>query len=324
MKHTGEITDIISGHRIGINLYKRENVLIFTGPKIASSFLKRYYENVDSKRKTPLYGELVDVHRLSFDVSLEKDKDDKLEWKLWDAGLEYNNNVDFRTSTSKAFYHFVKTKELNSDVMILIRHPYIRFCSAFIQDYIKPLFGMRIFPVFIKSILNTGDKLDNIDEVYETVYHILSRFDSDNFVTEKDFENMPKKLETTKHHMGLFLSRLLKNTYSNTEIRFHEGHNTVYHTLMVHLLISGSVAKHRKIKIVDIEEDNLEDELNFYEVGFQKTNESLPNSHPFLTSMVIYTINNHERYNISDIFDNIKYEINQELFSYKTLKTFKK
>jgi len=324
MKHTGEITDINSGKRIGINLFKREDVLIFTGPKIASSFLNRYYKNIDSKRKKPLYGEPVDLHRLSFDVSLEKNEDDKLEWKLWEAGLKYDNNVDFRTSTSEAFYQFVKNEELNSDVMILIRHPYTRFCSAFIQDYIKPVFGMRIFPVFIKSILNTGDKLDNIDEVYETVYHILSRFDTDDFVSEKEFKNAPKKLETIKHHMGLFLSRLLKNTYFNTEIRFHEGHNTIYHTLMVQLLISGSVPKHRKIKIVDIETDNLEDELNFYEVGFQKIKESLPNSHPFLTSLLVYTINNHGRYNISNIFNDIKYEITQELFSYKTLKTFKK
>jgi len=324
MKNIEEIGDIVNGRRNGINLVKREEVLIFTGPKIASSFLNRYYQNIDLKRKEPLYGELVDVHRLSFDVSIEKDEDDKLGWKLSEAGLKYDNNIDFRTSTSEAFYQFVENEEFNSDVMILIRHPYIRFCSAFIQDYIKPIFNTRILPVFIKSTLNTGDKLDNIDEVYKTVYYVLSRFESDDYLTEKDFKNTPKKLETIKHHMGLFLSRLLKNTYSNTEIRFHEGHNTIYHTLMVQLLISGSVPKHRKIKIVDIETDNLEDELNFYEVGFQKIKEDLPNSHPFLTSLLINTMNNHERYNISDIFDFVKYEINQELFSYKTLKTFKK
>lgn len=322
MKHPLEIADITNGQRIGINLLKREDVLIFTGPKIASSFLNVYYQNIDSRRKEPLYGEIVDIHKLSFDVSLEKDEDDKLGWKLWEAGAKYDNNVDFRTSTSEAFYQFVRNEKFNSDVMILIRHPYIRFCSAFIQDYIKPVFNTRIFPVFIKSILNTGDKLDNIDEVYETVYHILSRFQNDNYVTEKEFINAPKKLEIIKHHMGLFLSRLLENTYSSTGIRFHEGHNTIYHTLMVQLLISGSVPKHRKIKIVDIETDNLGDELNFYEVGFQKINEA--NSHPFLTSLVLYTMNNHEKYNISDTSNKIKYEINQELFSYKTLKLFKK
>ena len=251
MKNIEEIGGIIDGGRNGINLFKREELLIFTAPKIASSFLNNYYQNIDAKRKEPLYGELIDLHHLSFDVSLEKDKDDKLEWKLWEAGgsLKYDNNVDFRTSTSEAFYQFVKNEGLNSDVMILIRHPYIRFCSAFIQDYIKPLFTTRVFPVFIKSILNTGDKLDNIDEVYETVYYVLSRFESSNYVTEKEFKSSPKKLETIKHHMGLFLSRLLKNTYSNTKIKFYEGHNTVYHTLMVQLLISGSVPKHRKIKI---------------------------------------------------------------------------
>jgi hypothetical protein len=50
MKHFGEL-DLTTGKRIGINLFKREDVLIFTGPKIASSFLNRYYQNIDSKRK---------------------------------------------------------------------------------------------------------------------------------------------------------------------------------------------------------------------------------------------------------------------------------
>jgi len=44
MKNIKEIGGIVNGKRIGINLVKREDVLIFTGPKIASSFLNRYYQ----------------------------------------------------------------------------------------------------------------------------------------------------------------------------------------------------------------------------------------------------------------------------------------
>jgi len=121
---------------VNLSIHSEEDVLIITIDKIASSFIREYYEYNSYQDLPP------NIHLPKFVINPSELVGHKHEYL---TNIPSDTTNEKLISTIKNVELFLK-QEFTKDILILIRNPWKRFISAFIQDYIKPLFNNQ-FPV---------------------------------------------------------------------------------------------------------------------------------------------------------------------------------
>jgi len=270
-----------------LSCHSAENLLIITGPKIASSYIRDYYRIWN-------YGHLTDV-------TIFMEGDLKHSVSINDKNKSSNNvNDDF----TKLF-----NNELDKDVLILIRNPYKRWVSAFVQDFIKTWF--EINTVYIKFFLEIVLKYESIQP------HLLKEFRTFNIQYDKypfkEYNGDDRLIEESfkyTPYIKVFIRGILTNyiqMLQSNQLRFWDNHNSLYHSV-IDAIVRKKKANYR---IIDIDEMNLNSVLDLYKPANSsrtKMNLLKKNEGTYFTEIV------------KDLMDTPRFK-NTEVFINKLLRT---
>jgi len=231
--------------------------LVLTHMKVGTQYLGRFKE-LEQKRSGNISNAVLmgDIR-----VNLEF-KDNK--WIRADDDLS-NPNLKSEYEVLDSFLNGTIIK----DVIILIRNPYERFISAFNQDNIKGLFTKHNkFHVwfFVLSILKNIDSSDADILWWYTNKELISdiNLDVDESKLKTKFKHSPQDFEIFLSIFQKILEEVITMWDKSNESIF-SLHNQIHHQNIILLLSNNKNLN--KVKIVDIDETNLDDVFSKYLVG---------------------------------------------------------
>lgn len=284
---------------VNLSIHSEEDVLIITIDKIASSFIREYYEYNSYQDLPP------NIHLPKFVISPSELVGHKHEYL---TNIPSDTTNEKLISTIKDVELFLK-QEYTKDVLILIRNPWKRFISAFIQDYVKTLFNNQfpaknMFSMFLRNNLEYSKSYKEKMEIWKKYDYLFRDIEHEN----------PEPVANIKPLIKIFLKEMLIS-YSNFADNLNEGHNASYHAPILRLITSMN--PNSKIKILDISDDNLEGELRKYKFKSNWIDGNKFHTSNFYSKMVYDLIN--EEKELKDFEQTIKNRMSNEIDAYNIL-----
>jgi len=235
-------------------VYDAKMYMLITSTKMASTYLMNYYNQID----TPVEQNLFQINYTPTDGWLA----DPLNDSLKDSSAHIN------------LTQFLNKGSIKKDVIILIRDPWSRFLSAFIEDYIKPLFLDRgSFHLLGSLLLESGPNCPGFEESEIEEY-------KKNWNTPQIFEDLHPDESTDfgEHHLkytGELMNVIYALTYrrlSQYDFKVFQVNHNKYHSLISNIL---NTSKQKNLLIVDIDKYKIDTLLNKYEIGITKNTSEL-------------------------------------------------
>ena len=189
---------------------------------------------------------------------------------LHDGTIEVTNGHFDKPSKEHTLIEDVfNNKNKGFEILFLTRDPYKRFLSAFVQDYIKPLFQnnsknihARLLMEYIFNDVSLYEKVpykrDEVRDLFLQKYNTIE--------SGWNWEN--DNSEDLSSDMVLFcIQAITRRVLNSGGIGIMTGHNSLYHTKVRNLI---DWTPTNNIRLIDIDNQSLNDALNKYEVGVKK------------------------------------------------------
>lgn len=224
-----------------IKWYDTKYALILTTEKVASTYLLHYFKDYIITAENDEYNESIDIPNLTFEWDITKSKAGK--WTI-----QHDSNLkddDFLDKKNKTIDLFLKGK-LKKDVIILIRNPWERFVSGFLQDYLKPIYTNPITFFFIGTTILDKDEDTSMYDWWIKNKSIIENVSNDN--------EWPEDIIFVKCLNYIFKNIIKQWFESGSNVFF--GHNSPYHIKLLHLLFN--IKNRDTIKIFDIDTADLD------------------------------------------------------------------
>ena len=286
----------MSDYNVNLSVHAEDDVLIITTDKIASSFIRNYYE-YDTYKNLPS-----GIHLPKYAISLPYEKNS------YETNIPRDTNNEKLISITNTLDEFLN-KKYTKDVLILIRNPWNRFISAFVQDYIKPLFNNTfISKIFISTVLKNkleySESYNDLIDVWKQYDYLLRNIESED-------------TQVTSNILPIFkiLLKEILLSYVSFQSNSQEGHNGSYHTSILSLV--NDMNTNSKIKILDISNDNIEDELRKYNFKSNYRYGDRENTSTFYTNIINDLINREEE--LKYFKKIITESLSEEILSYNKL-----
>lgn len=236
-------------------VYNTPMCLIITTTKIASQFLLKYYW--ESKKTSSS----------EFTLSYESG-----EWAIDNAKLDFSSME--KEEEYLALKSWLIDKDLKKEVIILIRNPWDRFVSAFIQDYIKPIFAdEETYHLLGTLLLESGPHIERIpsEEIKKHIdkWNSPKVFDKLSTIYDAsiDFGSIDETLDINST-LNNVLASLIYRIISQDNYTVLNKHNSKYHLPILNLI---HTIPQKNISVVDIDKADLTKILNKFEVGNGKS-----------------------------------------------------
>lgn len=290
------MTELKSYHinKTRFTIYNTENVIVFTARKIATQFLDKFYRTyIDNN--------------IQFDFTIQKNGDRN--------GVQVQRSAG-PTKDSEIVSYLKKVVNndysIDKEIVILIRNPWKRYISAFIQDYIKPMIihtsptdNLFFNFIFNDDFMYNKHKIDiKNKKTYIDVFrkYVENRKINFNRVVVDDI---------TREVIEFLIKSIILIDSDNTRDYSNGDHFYFHHTPILELIQDANINP----KIIDIDECNLSYELSKYE----KTPKKLDKYHSSNELTDIFT--NLEGSTLFDEYKkNIQKELQHEIDSYNKLK----
>lgn len=235
-----------------IILHSTKQYILVTNPKIATQFILRHYTENHLKDELSQYD-------LNFNNNWLLSTVDSPHYSSTKDSNEY---IDFNKFLSNDI-------TLEKDIIFLIRNPWERFKSAFIQDHVKKYFwvsndvnqelkiisiNVRNNPTRYQSKSNINQRFDefiNHRTEIQTHSHKIKDTDTDEFI--KDYSDVIEHIIQFKLYEVFETNKVL-----------YTVHNQPYLSLICFLILYYQ--NNKRIKIVDIGTQNLSEVLNTYDM----------------------------------------------------------
>lgn len=277
-------------------IYNTENIIVFTARKIATQFLDKFY-------RTYLH------NNIQYKFTIQKNGNKN--------GVSVFNPTG--VSNDSDIVHYIKQiinndYSVDKEIIILVRNPWKRYLSAFIQDYIKPLiFNTSPIDNLFSSFIFKSDLMYNkhkIDIKNKKTY--IDTFEK--YIKNKEKFGFDSKViidDITKEVIEFLIKSIVLIENNNTIKYSSSTHSYFYHTPILELIQDANITP----KVIDIDECDLSDELSNYEKIPRKMNkyhssDELGDIFSNLESSIL----------VGQYKKNIQKEIQHEIDSYMILK----
>lgn len=190
---------------------------------------------------------------------------------LHDGTIEIaDRNFGDSTKEQKLIQDVFNNKTQGFEILFLTRDPYKRFLSAFVQDYIKPLFDNNSRNIHTRLLMeyvfndvslyqNVPYKRDTVRDVFLQKY---TSMEDSGWLWENDDS------EDLSSDMVLFcIQAITRKVLNSGDIGIMTGHNSIYHMRIRNLI---DWAPTDNIRLIDIDNQSLSGALNKYEVGIKQ------------------------------------------------------
>jgi hypothetical protein len=261
--------------------FYNDKFLLLTHPKLAHSWCKRNI-NKDANLDTSYT-----LDYFTLDISKNK--------------LHKTNDENHFSTTKSIWESFLQKKE-KRDLIILYRNPFEHFISGFVQDFLK---NSTSFNLSTKPFLHYF--LDNIE---------ITKKEKDNFLKDFNFSSggmNPTNYEKYKNIWDKIIE--IKFDYYINSGSLIEGHYSPWVTFINYLISSDKIDKN-KIKLIDIYDAPLEEQLQNYLSDSNSLKRNLEtyeqnkkiNSHQKYFELIEKIINSNQFYK-NIVYSLLKYEI---------------
>jgi hypothetical protein len=272
-------------HKVGCDFFYNDKFLLLTHPKLASSWCRL---NVNKDIDLDTYYNLN-----LFDFSISPGK------------TLYTTSQQHFSTTKSIWESFLQKKE-KRDLIILYRNPFEHFISGFIQDFLHHSYAFNFYTTpFLHYFL------DSIQ---------ISKKEKDDFLKEYTSSSKGMTFSSYENHKNIWDKIIeIKFDYyinnGNISGNMIQGHYSPWVTFINNLVSSNKIDKN-KIKLIDIYDAPLEEQLQHYfsENYFLKINqEKLDEKNKFKNNLKYFTfiknlINENKNYQ-NIVYSLLKYEI---------------
>ena len=275
-------------------IYNTENVIVFTARKIATQFLDKFY-------RTYLH------NNIEYKFTIQKRGDRNGVQVFSPVGVTQESEI---VSYLKKVVN--NDYSIDKEIVILIRNPWKRYTSAFIQDYIKPMIyhtspsdNLFFNFIFNNDFMYNKHKIDIKNK--KTYIDVFRRY------VENRKINFNKIVvdDITREVIEFLIKSIILIDSDNIRKYLSSTHLYFYHTPILELIQDANINP----KIIDIDEHNLSDELSKYE----KTPKKLDRYHS--SNELTDIFNNLEGSTLFDEYKKtIQKELQHEIDSYNKLK----
>lgn len=275
-------------------IYNTENAIVFTARKIATQFLDKFYRTyIDNN--------------IQCTFTIQKNGDRNGVQVVSPAGITKDSEiVSYLRKVVNNDY------SIDKEIVILIRNPWERYTSAFIQDYIKPMIyhtspsdNLFFNFIFNDDFMYNKHKIDIKNK--KTYIDVFRRY----VENRKINFNRVVVDDITREVIEFLIKSIILIDSNNTREYLNGDHFYFYHTPILELIQDANINP----KIIDIDEYNLSDELSKY----KKTPKKLDKYHS--SNELTDIFNNLEGSTLFDEYKkNIQKELQHEIDSYNKLK----
>lgn len=234
-------------------LHSTEKYILVTNPKIATQFILRHYTKNHSKDELSQY---------DLEFTDNKWMINTIDSPHYTSTVDSNEYIDFSKFLSQ-------NTSLEKDIIFLIRNPWERFKSAFIQDYIKKYFWvnesikqeLKIIEIDVKNNPIKYEAKPNINQRFdEFINHDFGIQTHSHHIKDTDTDEFLKEYSDVIEHIIQFKLYEIIDTHKI----IYTTHNQPYLSMICFLILYYQ--NNKRIKIVDIGAQNLSEVLNRYDM----------------------------------------------------------
>lgn len=236
--------------------YEYENFYIFSQPKVASSWLHNLYYDDRTKENTQSFY----LNQLTFEIQ---------------------ESTHLPNSFLENWKKFVNDEEIEKDFVFLMRDPITKTITGLLQDVIYDKLNLIIQD--IKNYQNL--KSDEIDELYN--FHVNQPFEE--WWRNPTFE-INNKIEKI---LSILVDKIIQDIFNDVQtiLKIRDGHSSTNY-FFLHRLLKNLKKNQSKIKIIDIEKENIFDYLK-QTYNLSKSNEfknSVNKTAPIIKKLIFESI----------------------------------
>ena len=266
-----------------------EKFTLLAQPKICSSYIGREFRRIKQ------------IHDNTFPWVTFNSTD--LSIKQFDVEVGYPNHI---LTEIKSEWEKCLSKKSKNDILLLGRDPMNRFTSAFYQDIIRDIINPKT--EYKKDLLLSLLKSNISEYVYNQIEHKIYSTEEyeDSWIYSKDDSGVNADIARVICNYAL-------NDFQQRTLSAEIPHNVYYLYKYYHIIKSGLINP-SKIKFVDIDEVNLGNFLNRYDIhNFPKSKD---NSSMNWKSQIYHVLLN----DFPELYNSICKDLQYETYFYNIIK----
>ena len=243
--------------RTPLKIYDTKYALIITSEKIASSYLNKFFRNefIQSDTDGDGMGLSISLPQLKFDYTFDASNVGK--WDV-DIGGSTDESILKKSENLKLFIN----GKLKKDVIILIKNPWKRFVSAFTEDYLKSII-INNHPHVLFQYGASCLKKDK--ELYDWWIYNKSLINRFKMLQQTTPETKELSSDENFYKCIRYIIHDILMNWHNFNTNIFDGHNSMYHSKILHILFN--IKNRNKIKIFDIDCNDLDKVFSKYTIG---------------------------------------------------------